>query len=102
MLVVSIVCMQQYAAALDESTETTVEDVRAGLQKVLRVFITHSCNVFLLDTAPPGPSQAQGGVPGAAHPPGGVMAGGHGADLVHLEDQVGGCSFDLILTVFYV
>jgi len=48
-------------------------DVRAGLQNILQVFITHSCNVFLLDVM-------------VAVMPGSKESA---AQLVRLEDQVG-------------
>ena len=64
-----------------DSARGTV-DVRAGLQRLLQVFITNSANVFLLETVP---------VPGAQRR--------DAAELVkRLEDQVS-CQF-LFLMIF--
>ena len=70
------------------------DDVRVGLQRVIQVFITHSANVFLVESPPPPPP--------TVHTTGREVTTVTGDQPLRLEDQVSQCAGLILYTCYRV
>ena len=77
-------------SVLSGARSLLTDDVRVGLQRVIQVFITHSANVFLVESPPPPPP--------TVHTTGREVTTVTGDQPLRLEDQVSQCAGLILYT----